>query len=103
MRKIEVKPNDQYGDLKIIREVEVSESGKRQVLCICQCGNQTTIRLGHLRSGHSTTCGRCGVEFQGKRKTISEWAQQYGLNESTLRARLKVMGIEEALKRGNDQ
>lgn len=97
MRRIEVKPGDKYGELKVIREVE--SSGKRQILCKCSCGQQVTVRLGHLRSGHSTTCGKCGIEFKGQRKTISEWASLYGLKESTLRARLKVMDIREALQR----
>lgn len=98
MKRIEVKPGDTYGELTVIREVE--SSGKRQVLCKCSCGQQTTARLGHLRSGHSSTCGKCGVEYKGERRTVAEWARLHGLKESTLRARLKTMGIEEALKRG---
>lgn len=98
MKRIEVKPDQEYGDLTVIREVE--SEGKRQVLCKCQCGNQVTVRLGHLRSGHSSTCGKCGIAYQGKRKTISAWASLYGLKESTLRARLKSgLDIGEALKR----
>lgn len=97
MRRIEVKPGELYGDLTVIREVE--SKGKRHFLCECACGQKVTVRLGHLRSGHSTSCGRCGVEFNGKRRTIREWAELHGLNESTLRARLKTMGMKEALKR----
>lgn len=97
MRRIEVKPGDKYGDLSVVREVEAK--GKRHVLCKCSCGQEATVRLGHLRSGHSTTCGKCGVLYKGQRKTVSAWASLYGLKESTLRARLKVMGIAEALKR----
>ena len=103
MQRIEVKPGDKYDQLTIVREVE-KKSGKRQVLCKCSCGNQVTVRLGHLQSGHSTTCGKCGIEYKGKRKTISEWASEYGLNESTLRARLKSdLDIGEALKRGKEK
>lgn len=97
MRRLEVKPDSEYGQLTVIREVE--STGKRQFLCKCSCGNKVTVRLGHLTSGHSQTCGRCGVEFKGQRKTVAEWASLYGLKESTLRARLKLMGIAEALKR----
>jgi len=97
MKRIEIKPDDEYGDLTVIREVE--SVGKRQILCKCSCGQQVTVRLGHLRSGHSSTCGKCGVEYKGKRKTVAEWARLHGLKESTLRARLKVMEIGEALKR----
>jgi len=102
MQRVEIKPGDQYGDLKIVKEVE--SKGKRQVLCQCSCGNKVTVRLGHLRSGHSTTCGKCGIEYRGQRKTICQWAEQYGLKESTLRARLKSgLDISEALKRGKDK
>ena len=97
MRRIEVKPNDQYGELTVIREVELG--AKRHFLCQCKCGQKVTVRLGHLRSGHSSSCGRCGILFQGKRKTIAEWARLNGIKESTLRARLKTMKIGEALKR----
>ena len=99
MKRIEIKPGEEHGELTVIREAEVSASGKRQVLCECSCGNQVTVRLSHLRSGHSASCGRCGISYNGKRKTLVEWANEYGINKSTLRARLKIMDIGEALKR----
>lgn len=101
MKAIPVNAGDKYGELEVIREIQ--SKGKRHVLCKCSCGNDAIIRLGHLRSGHSSTCGRCGIEFKGKRRTISEWAKLYKIKESTLRARLKIMGIGEALKRGKDK
>lgn len=99
MKRLEIPAGTVFGELKVIREAELSASGKRQILCQCACGQKATVRLGHLRSGHSTTCGKCGIEYKGQRKTIREWASLYGLKESTLRARLKTMGIEEALAR----
>jgi hypothetical protein len=101
VKRIVVAPGDKYGELKIIREVE--SKGKRRFLCKCDCGQKAVIRLGHLRSGHTTSCGRCGIEFNGKCKTIVEWAREHGLHESTLRARLKLMSLAEALKRGNER
>lgn len=97
MKRIDVRAGDRYGDLKVL--CEVSTSGKRKFLCRCTCGRESTVRLGHLRSGHTSKCGRCGIEYQGHRRTITEWAQLYEINESTLRARLKVMSIGEALKK----
>lgn len=97
MRRIEISNGTSYGDLEVIREVE--SKGKRLFLCECDCGQRVTARLGHLRSGHTSSCGRCGLEYKGKRKTLREWASLYGLKESTLRARLKLMGIGEALER----
>lgn len=98
MHRTVVTPGDKYGELTVVREVEAS-AGKRHVLCKCVCGQQKTVRLGHLTSGHSTSCGKCGLLLNGERKTIREWAELHGINKSTLRARLKVMGLEEALKR----
>lgn len=98
MQRIAVNPDDRFGDLKALREV--SSPGKRRFLCQCACGQQVTARLDHLRSGHTSSCGNCGVEHKGQRRTVREWASLYGIKESTLRARLKAMKIGEALERG---
>lgn len=97
MRRIVVNPGDEYGDLEVVQEVE--SSGKRRFLCRCSCGNEVEVRLAHLRSGHSSSCGRCGITWNGERKTIAGWARKYGIKPNTLRARLKTMGLGEALKR----
>ena len=105
MKRIEVKPESRFHDLAVIREVEATSVGatskRRQFLCKCQCGNETEVRLDHLRVGHTTSCGRCGILYNGKKKTLTAWAKSIGVNESTLRARLKVMSLGEALLRGN--
>lgn len=97
MKRSEVKPGEKHQELTVVREIEGVD--RRQVLCKCSCGNQVTVRLAHLRSGHSKTCGKCGLSLNGERKTINEWASLHGLKESTLRARLKNMSLSEALKR----
>ena len=97
IRRLEIHPGDEFSDLTVVREVE--SKGKRKFLCRCSCGNEVEVRLGHLRSGHSSSCGRCGLEFRGERRTLRAWAEKYGIKESTLRARLKIMGLGEALER----
>ena len=97
MKRLEIFPGDRYEDLEVIREIE--SPGKRRFRCRCVCTQEVEVRLDHLRSGHTTSCGRCGVEHEGERKTLTQLADEHNLNESTLRARLKVMGLAEALKR----
>jgi hypothetical protein len=97
MRRLSVETGDRYGGLTVVREL--SSPGRRRVLCRCECGRELGVRLDHLRGGQ-VSCGRCGLEFGGERKTLAEWAAVAGVGESTLRARLKVMGLREALERG---
>jgi len=99
MRRLNIIPGTSFGDLEVILEVE-SHASKRQFLCKCQCGQRVTVRLDHLRSGHTQSCGRCGLEWKGQRRTLVAWASLYGIRESTLRARLKQMDLGEALERG---
>ncbi len=99
MQRIEIKPGTQYGELKVLRDAP-DVKGKRHMFCKCSCGQQVSVRLGHLRSGHSTKCGRCGITYKGRQLNIGQWAREFNINESTLRARLKTMSIGEALKMG---
>lgn len=99
VQRLEISPGTTYGDLEVIREVEPGAHSKRRFLCRCSCGNEVESRLDHLRSGHTNSCGRCGLELRGERKTLKEWAESVGLKPTTLRARLKSMGLAEALGR----
>ena len=99
MRRLEIAVGSRFGELEVIREVE-SPISKRYFLCECSCGREFEARLDHLRSGHTQSCGRCGLEWRGERRTLREWARMWGIKESTLRARLKVMDMGEALERG---
>lgn len=99
MKRLEIASGTKYGDLTVI--CEANAEGKRKFLCVCDCSVKVEVRLDHLRSGHTSSCGRCGIEYGGKRKTLREWAEAYKIKESTLRARLKTMNMREALARGN--
>jgi len=97
MRRLVVSIGEEYGLLRVIRELEAI--GRRRVLCLCGCGNEVEVRLDHLRGGQKS-CGGCGLEYRGERRTLKSLAAERGIKESTLRARLKVMGLGEALERG---
>jgi hypothetical protein len=97
MQRLVIPPETEFGDLRVVREVD--SPGKRCFLCRCSCGQCVTVRLDHLRSGHTSSCGKCGLELDGVRKTIKAWAASIKIHESTLRARLKAMGLREALGR----
>jgi hypothetical protein len=56
MKRFAVHKGDRYGKFVVLREVE-SRSGKRMVLCRCECGNFKSVRLGNLRSGNTSSCG----------------------------------------------
>lgn len=96
MKRTEVKIGAKYGKLTVVSEVE--SSGKRKFRCKCECGAEVDVRLDHMQSGHTSSCGKCGVEHAGERMTLKQWASSYGIKESTLRARLKTMTMKDALR-----
>ena len=59
-----INSGDRYGKLTIIKEVEPTETRVRRFLCKCDCGNETIVRMCHLRaSKHPTvSCGCYGKE-----------------------------------------
>jgi len=63
LRKIEVVSGQKFNYLKVVKEVDSIKSGKhkiRMVLCVCDCSNETIVRIQYLRSGHTKSCG-CAV------------------------------------------
>jgi len=98
MKRLEIADGAKYGELVVVQEVE-SIANKRRFLCTCSCGAEPIVRLDHLRSGHTQTCGDCGILHEGVRMSLRGWADMAGIGESTLRARLKTMSLKEALIR----
>ena len=62
-----------FGKLVVIERADdyVSPQGKHQArwLCLCECGNECTVRACNLVSGHTTSCGCAKVE-QAERNEI---------------------------------
>jgi len=59
-KRVEVSVGDVYGRLKVVEELpsrKGTSGTKRWLLCRCSCGVETEVRLGHLRSGHTLSCG----------------------------------------------
>lgn len=50
--------NQKFGKLTVI-DYDYSTTKDRYWICKCDCGNITSVRQGHLRSGHTKSCG-CG-------------------------------------------
>lgn len=46
-----------YGKLSVLREANISEKWRRNMLCQCDCGKQITVSLSNLRQGHTISCG----------------------------------------------
>jgi len=53
-----------FGRWTVLREVPHEPRGKRRWLCRCTCGLEAEVRIDHLRSGTSASCGRRHLEGQ---------------------------------------
>lgn len=56
MYTIDVPAGTVFGRLTVIGETR-TPSGKRMILCRCECGQQKAIASGHLRQGRTKSCG----------------------------------------------
>ena len=70
---------ERFGHLTAIKIYSKgNKNGSRKWLCKCDCGQQTIVTTGHLRSGHTKSCGCInsrGEELVGT--TLSEMSIQY--------------------------
>lgn len=75
MRRVACSSGQRFGRLVVIGEAEPLRydypSGKmtvdRRIICRCDCGNATTVSLGHARRGRSLSCGCLRQEITGRR------------------------------------
>lgn len=54
-----------YGRLKVIERMP-NKGNSRMYKCLCDCGNTAVVSAGHLRSGHTTSCGCFRNKQRGK-------------------------------------
>jgi len=67
MQKLKISEGDRFGRLTVIRElpIRIKPNGQhyRVLLLKCDCGNEKIVPLGHLKSGHTKSCGCLNKEF----------------------------------------
>lgn len=73
MKQVVVKPGQRYGRLTVVESVGPTKdrSGKpsHRYTCLCECGRTTIVRVGHLRSGHTLSCGCLNKDMSAKANT----------------------------------
>lgn len=68
--------NKKYGKLKVIK---VAERGSRSKnLCLCDCGNECTVRTYDLTNGKRTMCPKCSRSKPRLGKRIDYTGQKFG-------------------------
>ena len=63
-----VEVGDTYGSLTIVKEVDRRRQ-KRRFEVQCTCGRKSIVTLGHLRTGHTTSCGCLKLAVLAQRST----------------------------------
>lgn len=61
MKKIDLK-GQKFTRLKVIQEDGKDGHGQYKWLCQCDCGNIVSVTGGHLRNGHTQSCGCLRME-----------------------------------------
>ena len=65
MSKREDLSNKRFGRLVVI-DLAGTKKGQTMWRCVCDCGREKVVTAGHLKSGHTTSCG-CYNREQTKR------------------------------------
>lgn len=68
-----------YGRLTVVGEAGKNPHGNYRWECICDCGKTHIVPSGHLRSGHTKSCGCFNIEQAIKQSTIhgKRWTPEY--------------------------
>lgn len=69
---------DKYGQLTIIERAENDNRNQTRVVCKCDCGKVVTVRIIHLKSGMTKSCG-CYL-----RERVKQSSTKHGQSNSRL-------------------
>lgn len=92
MKKLEIYAGQRFGKLSVLKEVEPGMYPRR-FLCLCDCGRETVVRLGDLRSGSSKSCGclarshGCSSKDSPYFKLHQAWGSMIGRARGTIHKR----------------
>ena len=81
MSRIVDLTSKRFGRLVVIEKTDRKSSGSIVWKCKCDCGNEAFVSSGHLRIGHTQSCGclqKERVTTHGKKNT-SEYRSWYGM------------------------
>ena len=67
--KLVIEPHTRFGKLTIVKEVPPVKKA-RTFLLKCDCGKYSEVRLSHLKTGHTKSCGCLGHK---QPKQLSLW------------------------------
>lgn len=60
---------ERFGKLVVIKYVGKDKWNRATWLCKCNCGKETTVQSGNLRSGHTKSCGCLNIDNRKQRST----------------------------------
>lgn len=100
-----------FGKLTVMERNGINKHRQALWKCACSCGNETVLSTSTLKSGNTKSCGCLihqshprlwkgdyTITYNGKTQTVSEWAEEMGINYFTLYRRLqRGWDIERAL------
>lgn len=56
-RAVDINPGDRFGSLTVIEEAGRDKYSDVLWRCVCDCGNEVTVRSVNLKTGHTVSCG----------------------------------------------
>ena len=73
-RKYFVTPGDRFGRLTVLRETRLPHPNRNShelaAVCLCDCGNEVTVLLGHLFIDRTKSCGCLRTEMTAERGRV---------------------------------
>lgn len=74
------QPGQRFGMLTVVgKDGDRCRGGLTYWVCRCSCGELTTVYLGNLTRGHTTSCGCIAHEIRAAKRFVDLTGQRFGL------------------------